>query len=108
MNARLTLEGAGRVAIPKGLREELHLQPGDELDIETAGEEITLRPVRETPPLAKEHGVWVFRTGKRLPASAVLVPVFYGDHEHHAASLSLFLQFTKDDGCCGAHTLAEI
>ena len=40
--------------------------------------------------------------------TSVLVPVFYGDHEHHAASLSLFLQFTKDDACCGAHTLAEI
>ena len=70
MNARLTLDGAGRVVIPKGLREELHLQPGDELDIETSGEQITLRPVRETPPLTKEHGVWVFRTGKALPASA--------------------------------------
>ena len=40
--------------------------------------------------------------------TSVLVPVFYGDHEHHLASLSLFLQFTKDDACCGAHTLAEI
>jgi predicted nucleic acid-binding protein len=40
--------------------------------------------------------------------TSVLVPVFYGDHEHHAVSLSLFLQFTKDDACCGAHTLAEI
>ena len=49
MNARLTLDSAGRVVIPKGLREELHLQPGDELDLETAGEQITLRPVRETP-----------------------------------------------------------
>jgi predicted nucleic acid-binding protein len=40
--------------------------------------------------------------------TSVLVPVFYGDHEHHQASLSLFVQFTKDDACCGAHTLAEI
>ena len=29
--------------------------------------------------------------------TSVLVPVFYGDHERHAASLSLFLQFTKVD-----------
>ena len=27
--------------------------------------------------------------------TSVLVPVFYGDHERHPASLSLFLQFTK-------------
>jgi AbrB family looped-hinge helix DNA binding protein len=70
MNARLTLDSAGRVVIPKGLRDELHLQPGDELDLETVGEQITLRPVRETPPLTKERGVWVFRIGKALPASA--------------------------------------
>jgi hypothetical protein len=29
-----------------------------------------LRPVRGTGPLAKEHGIWVFRTGQPLPASA--------------------------------------
>ena len=46
------------------------LQPGDELDLETCGEQITRRPVRQTAPLAKEQGVWVFRTGHPLPASA--------------------------------------
>ena len=38
--------------------------------MESAGEQITLRPVRGTGPLTKEHGVWVFRTGQPLPASA--------------------------------------
>jgi AbrB family looped-hinge helix DNA binding protein len=69
MTSRLTLDSAGRVVIPKGLREELHLQPGDELDMEAVGEEIKLRPVRQAPPLSKEQGVWVFRTGQPLPAS---------------------------------------
>jgi predicted nucleic acid-binding protein len=40
--------------------------------------------------------------------TSVLVPVFYGDHTHHSASLNLFAQFQKDDGCCGAHSLAEV
>ena len=47
-------------------------------------------------------------TVKAFFDTSVLVPVFYGDHEHHTASLSLFLKFTKDEACCGAHTLAEI
>jgi AbrB family looped-hinge helix DNA binding protein len=70
MNTRLTIDKAGRVVIPKPLREKLHLEPGDALEMETAGEQITLRPVRGTGPLTKDHGVWVFRAGQPLPASA--------------------------------------
>jgi AbrB family looped-hinge helix DNA binding protein len=41
----LTIDKAGRVVIPKALREELRLEPGDSLEMETSGESITLRPV---------------------------------------------------------------
>ena len=40
--------------------------------------------------------------------TSVLVPVFYGDHVHHQASLELFIQQDKSSGCCGAHSLAEV
>jgi predicted nucleic acid-binding protein len=40
--------------------------------------------------------------------TSVLVPVFYGDHVHHRASLDLFIRFDKRTGCCAAHTLAEV
>ena len=40
--------------------------------------------------------------------TSVLVPVFYGDHVHHEASLELFIQQDKSSGCCGAHSLAEV
>jgi AbrB family looped-hinge helix DNA binding protein len=69
MNARLTLDKAGRLVIPKPVREELHLVAGDSLEMETAGEQITLRPVRGAGPLSKEHGVWVLHTGQPLSAS---------------------------------------
>jgi AbrB family looped-hinge helix DNA binding protein len=70
MTTRLTIDRAGRVVIPKPVREELHLEPGDALEMESAGEQITLRLVRGTGPLCKEHGVWVFHSGQALPASA--------------------------------------
>jgi AbrB family looped-hinge helix DNA binding protein len=70
MNTRLTLDKAGRLVIPKSLRDELHLGPGDALEMEVAGEEITLRPIRDTAPLTKERGVWVFRTGQSLSAAS--------------------------------------
>jgi predicted nucleic acid-binding protein len=40
--------------------------------------------------------------------TSVLVPVFYGDHVHHKASLDLFVRFDKTTGCCAAHSLAEV
>jgi len=40
--------------------------------------------------------------------TSVLVPVFYGDHQHHAASLALLAQFRKAQACCGAHSLVEV
>jgi predicted nucleic acid-binding protein len=40
--------------------------------------------------------------------TSVLVPVFYGDHEHHDASLTLFVQCDSGTGCCGAHSLVEV
>lgn len=70
MNMRLVIDKAGRVVIPKPLREELHLEPGDALEIQSTGEQITLRPVRGTGPLTKEHGVWVFYTGQPITATA--------------------------------------
>ena len=71
MNARLTIDVAGRVVIPKPLRDELDLSPGDSLELESVGERITLRPIRMTAPLVKEQGVWVFRTGQPLAAAVV-------------------------------------
>lgn len=70
MNITVTLDKAGRVVIPKSLREELHLEPGDQLEWESEGERVTLRPRRAGSPLRKEHGVWVFRGGKKISASA--------------------------------------
>ena len=69
MTAKIILDKAGRVVIPKPLREEMQLAPGDALELESGGDQITLRPVRGTSPLQKEDGIWVFRTGKRIPAS---------------------------------------
>lgn len=40
--------------------------------------------------------------------TSVLVPVFYGDHIHHRASLKLFIQFDKTSAGCGAHSLVEV
>lgn len=56
------------MVLPKALRDEMRLSPGDTFDVAVKGDEVTLRPRRGATPLQKERGVWVFRTGKPLTA----------------------------------------
>jgi AbrB family looped-hinge helix DNA binding protein len=70
MRTRLRMDKAGRIVLPKTLRQELRLEPGDTLELERAGAQITLRPVRGTGTLCKEQGVWVLRLGQPLPSAA--------------------------------------
>ena len=80
MTTKLTLDQAGRVLIPKTLRRELHLGPGDTLQLESEGDEITLRPVRPKALLKKEHGVWVYQ-GE--PTDASITGLIDRDRENH-------------------------
>ncbi len=71
MTVRLTLDKTGRIVLPKPLRQELELAPGDTLEAETSGDQITLRPVRGNAPLRKKHGIWVYRAGEPLSNALV-------------------------------------
>jgi AbrB family looped-hinge helix DNA binding protein len=61
MTTKLKLDKAGRVMIPKSLRLQLHLGSGATLQLESEGEQITLRPMRPKALLKREHGVWVYQ-----------------------------------------------
>jgi len=69
MNTTVTLDKAGRIVIPKRLRDALRLAPGDSLSLESNGDEVKLRPVRPAAALRKERGIWVFRGGAKLAAA---------------------------------------
>lgn len=69
MVTTVKLDQAGRVVIPKPLRDELRLAPGDSLTLETIGDGVTLHPVRSGSAMRKEHGVWVFHGGKQITAT---------------------------------------
>lgn len=60
MTTKLALDNAGRILIPKALRQKLHLSAGDTLELESDGDAITLRPLRPKALLRKERGVWVY------------------------------------------------
>jgi len=71
MNATLTLDKAGRVVLPKPVRDELQLSPGDSLEVETFEDQIVLRPVRGTSRLRKKQGIWVLDVHEPLSAETV-------------------------------------
>jgi AbrB family looped-hinge helix DNA binding protein len=71
MAKTLALDKAGRVVLPKPVRDDLQLQPGDLLEVESSEQEIILRPLRGGLPLRKKQGIWVFRAGEPLRAEAV-------------------------------------
>ncbi|HEY7352147.1 MAG TPA: AbrB/MazE/SpoVT family DNA-binding domain-containing protein [Terriglobales bacterium] len=63
MNATLTLDKAGRVVLPKAIRQELQIEPGDSLELEATEDQIVLRPARGNGRMKKVRGVWVFHSG---------------------------------------------
>lgn len=40
--------------------------------------------------------------------TSVLISAFMEDHEHHSASLKVFVEAGHRQGCCAAHSLAEV
>ena len=66
MASKVTIDQAGRVVLPKKLREDLRLTPGDTLDVSVQGNAITLRPRHHSSPMHKKDGIWVFTSGKPL------------------------------------------
>jgi AbrB family looped-hinge helix DNA binding protein len=84
---KLTMDKTGRIVLPKPIRDELHLEPGDALEIESSGEDITLRPLRGEAQLRKKNGVWVYRTGEPLSAATVEKTVRLVQRERDASSL---------------------
>jgi AbrB family looped-hinge helix DNA binding protein len=71
MNTTLILDQAGRIVLPKLLRDELQLSTGDSLELESSEERIILRPVRGRGQMKKKSGVWVFDPGEALSEETV-------------------------------------
>jgi len=71
MVTTLTIDKAGRIVLPKPVRDELQLSPGDSLEVDSSEERVILRPVRGNGRIYKKQGVWVFDSGEPLGADVV-------------------------------------
>lgn len=70
MNAKVTIDSAGRLVLPKPMRDALRIGPGDTLDVESDDDRLVLSPVRVRPELQKKQGIWTYRSGS--PANAAI------------------------------------
>ena len=55
----VTIDSAGRLIVPKPLREQFNLTPGCTLEIEAAADGITLRRADPEPTLVRKQGILV-------------------------------------------------
>ena len=69
METKVRVDKAGRVVLPKEVRDELRLAPGDTLDLVSGGGVVTLRPSRGRGRMRKDRGVWVFSGGAQILAA---------------------------------------
>jgi AbrB family looped-hinge helix DNA binding protein len=74
MNVTVTIDKAGRVVIPKQIRDELALEAGDILSLESQGDTLTLRPIRAATPMLRNAvsgcSMVVSRFGSMKPTSS--------------------------------------
>jgi AbrB family looped-hinge helix DNA binding protein len=85
MRAKVAIDKAGRLVLPKQLRDELRLAPGDILELLREGDKITLSPAHPRSTLQKEHGVWVYRSGR--PADVPIAELIDEDRENRLREL---------------------
>lgn len=78
----IAIDKAGRLVLPKAVRERLRLVPGTLLSIEVREDHLELRPVENEPSLVKRDGWWV-----HLGRSATDVPLEDAVVRHRADRL---------------------
>lgn len=71
MIATITVDKAGRFVLPKPVRDEFQIEPGDSFELRSSADEIVLRPARGKAQMRREHGVWVLHGGTPLPADVI-------------------------------------
>jgi len=83
---RLKIDKAGRVVLPKPVRDRLGLHEGSDLEVVETSEGIVLKPVEHGPSMIKKQGLWV-HTGK-VPPGFDVVQAIRDDREERIRKLA--------------------
>ncbi len=66
MPVEATIDKAGRIVVPKALRDALGLSPGTTLDVSTYGAGLTLVPRGRTASVVEEGGALVLDSDRQV------------------------------------------
>jgi len=66
MTAIVSIDGAGRIVLPKAFRDQFNLHPGSQIEIATGSDHLELKPVDASPAMLCEHGLWVHQGAARV------------------------------------------
>jgi AbrB family looped-hinge helix DNA binding protein len=53
------IDKAGRIVLPKPVRDRLRLRQGSDLEIEERPEGLLLKPVDQRPSMIQKNGLWI-------------------------------------------------
>ena len=71
MDTTIEIDKAGRVVVPKQIRDTLHLTPGTKLNIRIEGNEIILKHEAKPRGLYRKRGMLVYDSGLPVSPEAV-------------------------------------
>jgi AbrB family looped-hinge helix DNA binding protein len=63
---KITIDGTGRVVLPKSLRDRFHLVAGTELDVNAEADGISLRVVHQETSLVEKAGILVHHGAREV------------------------------------------
>jgi AbrB family looped-hinge helix DNA binding protein len=66
MSTIVEIDKAGRIVVPKKLRDAMHLTPGTRLKVERSGDALVLEQDFPEPKLEMIDGLWVMTGGPSL------------------------------------------
>ncbi|SEG42799.1 looped-hinge helix DNA binding domain-containing protein, AbrB family [Bryocella elongata] len=71
MNATVEIDKAGRIVVPKKVRDALGLNAGTQVELEVQEDAVVLRAKRQPKGLWNDRGLWVYDAGVPITTDEV-------------------------------------
>lgn len=85
----IPMDQAGRIVLPKAVRQELAIKPGDVLRVSIRGLAVTLTPSKEITGLVRKGKALVFSTaGEAVLSARAVEELLEGERDEHRSRVA--------------------